>query len=99
MTAPKVYAVLVFAPRWWPVPTAPNGNRQVRAVAAVPSRAAFGRLLETHGVGLSSGELRDFATITANGAEVAAALSEPGTLFHADGDVGRTFTRAQTNRP
>lgn len=95
---PKVYGMLVHAPREWPIESAPNGGRQVRVVAAVPSMAAFQRLLDRHNLNVSLHTCRTYASTTGNTAEVEAATSQPGTLFRAETTANRyceTFVSAE----
>lgn len=92
--APKVYALLVWAPGHWDITPAPNGSRQVRAVAEVTSKAAMGRLLAEHGVQTMSDDLRNMQE-TGNATEVYAAQHEPGALFHAVSDMTGNFVKAE----
>ena len=81
--------MLVHAPRDWPIESAPNGGRQVRVVAAVPSMAAFQRLLDRHRLNVSLHACRTYASTTGNTAEVEAATSQPGILFRAPTTANR----------
>lgn len=95
MTEPKVFAILTFAPSHWPITQSPNGNRQVRAVAQVNSKAAFARLLLEHGVRESTYSINQAVHTTGNEQEVEAATSQPGVLFRATGDMSRIYVPAE----
>ena len=97
--APKVYGMLVHAPRDWAVESAPNGGRQVRVIAAVPSMAAFQRLLDSHRLGVSLYTCREYASTTGNATEVEVATSQPGILFRSETTSHRrseTYVPAET---
>lgn len=83
MGASKVFGLLVHAPLHWPITSAANGGRQVRVVAAAPSKAAFLRLLDEAGCPTSMGTLNNYGGVTGNSAEVEAATAQPGILLRA----------------
>ena len=83
----------VFAPTGWKVEERANGNRQVRVVAAVPSKRVFHQLLNEAGVIASMYEVNRNAGDTGNEAEVEAASTEPYALFYETGDYTRVYRR------
>lgn len=78
----KVYGILVAAPHAWGVERADNGSTQVRAVAVAKSGAEFRRILAAHGCNVSVRDYNHGGGETWSVAEVTAAASEPGTVFH-----------------
>lgn len=76
----KTFGIHAWVPLDWPVPNAPNGNRQRFVVVAAPSRAAALRAFAEVGIEVTAHHFRLYGSNPGGDAEIA--LQRPGVVFY-----------------